>query len=51
MAGLSLIAHWSCPAPPTSVAAMSAMQRPQGHVLYHPGDECAGFVVVHQGTV
>lgn len=27
------------------------MQVPQGHVLYRPDDECAGFVVVHQGTV
>ena len=30
---------------------MSAMQVPQGHVLYRPDDECAGFVVVHRGTV
>ena len=51
MAGSPPIAHWTCPAPHTSLRAMSAMQLPQGHVLYHPGDECAGFVVVHQGIV
>lgn len=51
MAGSPAIARWTRSNRRTSLPAMSVMQVPQGHVLYRPDDECAGFVVVHMGTV
>jgi len=32
-------------------ATHRALHVPQGHVLFRPADACAGFVVVHSGTV